>query len=102
MINEGFSRQLGRLDKQLRRMEDLLAPPKQSEFSRRLLERIEAGKRRAAEYREREGLGPPPEPAPLVRPPRVRPGSLEEIPARINSGSTRGAREERKHDAGTG
>lgn len=46
--------------RRLRRLEDRFCPLVETEFSRRLQEKIEAGLRRVAEARERGELGPPP------------------------------------------
>jgi hypothetical protein len=48
--------------RRLRRLEDRFCPPVETESDRHLLARIEAGRRRLAEARERGELGPP-EPA---------------------------------------
>jgi hypothetical protein len=45
--------------RRLRRLEGRLGPAIQTEFDRQLRERIEAGRRRVAEARERGKLGPP-------------------------------------------
>jgi hypothetical protein len=45
--------------RRLRRLEDRFCPPVETEPSRLLLARIEAGRRRVAEARERGELGPP-------------------------------------------
>ena len=99
MTSEGFSRRLGRLDKQLRRLEDRSAPRKQTEADRRLFERIEVGRKRAAERRASRGLPPLPERPPIVRPPGMRHGSIEEIMAIINCGRTRAAAEQKEREA---
>jgi hypothetical protein len=99
MTNEGFSRQLGRLDKQLRRLEDHLAPPKQTEADRRLFERIEVGRKRAAERRASRGLAPLPERPPWVTPPGMTRGSIEELMAIIHAGRTRAAAEQKEREA---
>src|SRR5260370_332425 len=99
MTNEGFNRQLGRLDKQLRRLEDHLAPRKQTETDRRFLERIEAGRRRVAGDRASRGLAPHPEPPPYVCPPWIKPGSIEMTIAILHEGRARAAAEQEKREA---
>jgi hypothetical protein len=44
--------------RRLRRLEDRFCPPVETESDRHLLARIEAGRRRVAEARERGELGP--------------------------------------------
>jgi hypothetical protein len=56
--------------RRLRRLEDRFGPAMETEFSRRLRERIEAGRRRVAEARERGEL----EPCAEVRPDDVQNG----------------------------
>ena len=46
--------------RRLRRLEERFGPPVETEFTRRLRERMEAGRRRVEEARERGELGPPP------------------------------------------
>ncbi len=41
--------------RRLRRLEERFGPPVETEFTRRLRERIEAGRRRVAKWREHEG-----------------------------------------------
>ena len=41
--------------RRLRRLEDRFGPPVETEFSRRLRERIEAARRRLAEYEAKDG-----------------------------------------------
>jgi hypothetical protein len=61
------------LNRRVCRLEALIRPANQTEFSRQLLARLESGQRRDAEMREREGL-PPQEgwpPAGIGRPPTI-------------------------------
>ncbi len=109
MTNEGASKQLGRLDKQLRRMEDRLAPPKQTEAERRrvqdLMAALNAGRRRAANAsRARRGLEPLPEPLPLPElqpymPSPRRTITIHDLMANLNEGRARCAAEKKKRDA---
>jgi hypothetical protein len=57
--------------RRLRRLEDRLGPAIETEFARQLRERIEEGRRRVAEARERGELGPP-ESGPLFEARRQR------------------------------
>ena len=99
MTKEGFSRQFGRMDKQLHRLEDRLVPPKETEAVRHLRERIEEGRQMANMERASRGLAPLPEPPEWVTPLEMRRGSIEEHMAIINAGRTRSADEQEKREA---
>jgi hypothetical protein len=43
------------ISRRIRRLEERFGPPVETEFTRRLRERIEAGRRRVAQWREQEG-----------------------------------------------
>jgi hypothetical protein len=102
MMNEGFGRQLGRMDKQLRRLEDRLAPPKQTEAERRheesLMEDLKAARRRVAENRASRGLEPHPESPPFVYPPGHK-LTVHDLMANINVGRDQCAAAKKKRDA---
>jgi len=53
-----FTRRLEALEKRLIPAQRCDGPVRETEFSRRLLERLEAGQRRVGEGRERRGLPP--------------------------------------------
>jgi hypothetical protein len=101
MTNEGFSRQFSRLDKQLRRLEVRLAPPKQTEAERHRLACLwadmEAGRKRANACRVRDGLEPYPEPPPFV--PSDREFTIHDLMASLNEGRARCAANQRKVEA---
>ena len=44
------------ISRRIRRLEESFGPPVETEFARRLRERIEAGRRRVAQWRAREGI----------------------------------------------
>ncbi len=69
--------------RRLRKLEDRFGPALETEFSRRLHERIKAGRRRVAEMRESLGLPPPED-----WPPSVEDGHLSLI-ARLHRGRDR-------------
>jgi len=44
------------ISRRIRKLEERFGPPVETEFTRRLRERIEAGRRRVAQWREQEGI----------------------------------------------
>src|SRR5689334_11701786 len=97
-MNEGLSRRLGRLDKQLRRLEDRLAPPKQSEAVRLLFEDLEVSRARVNAARVSEGQEPLPDRPPTVYPPGHR-FTVYDVMAELHEGRARVAAAKRKRDA---
>ena len=57
-MNVAFTRRLEALEKRLLPAQECDRPARETEFSWSLLERLEAGRRRVAEARERRGLPP--------------------------------------------
>ena len=57
-MKAAFTRRLEALEKRLMPAPECDRPGRETEFSRSLLERLEAGRRRVAEARERRGLPP--------------------------------------------
>jgi hypothetical protein len=98
MTNEALSRRLGRLDKQLGRLVDCLAPPKKTEADRRRCEDLLAAEQRAAESLARRGLAPLPEELLMVRPPGKE-YTIHDLIVDINKGRNRVAAEKQKRDA---
>jgi hypothetical protein len=100
MTNDVFSRRLLRMDKQLRRVEERLAPPKLSEAARRWIKRFEDGRKYAEKYRVIHGLEPMPKRIPYIEPEWLKLRSpLERTVARLNVKRDRLAAEKKKRDA---
>jgi hypothetical protein len=98
MNNGSLSSRLGRLDKQLRRLEDRLAPPKQSEKLRLQLEDLRKASEKAAEFRAKRGMEPYPDiPGPVFPPGHKL--TIHDTIAILNSGRDWVASQKKKRDA---
>jgi hypothetical protein len=98
MTNGAFSSRLCRLDKQLRRLEDRLAPPKQSEADRLFLESLAVANARVNAWRVSRGQEPYPETKPRVYPPGHKITTFD-LMAILNEGRDRVAAAKKERDA---